>query len=165
MIWPRPDEEGGDDAYESECTLPSSISAMSRLHLDGPLHNRVDYPVALSGAEATTPPSAQRVDLDILPLSQLVTTPNLGDAGTSSPAWSHRESSSPCIPSAQPPCYPFSLPSSGIRPLTPLSPLRGQQSEYDLEHYSMSSSSSEYSDVSDSVLDAVIQGMSRVQVE
>ncbi len=161
MIWPRADGQDVDDFYEFEPAFAASSMPLSRLQ--GMAPNRVDSSVALGDVADGTPPSAQRDDLDFLPLSQVVSP--MSDEETSSPAWSHRDSSSPCIPSAQPYSYPFSLPSSGIRPLTPISPLRTHQSDENLEDSVAGSPSSKYSNVSDSVLETVIQGISRVQVE
>ncbi|OAR00764.1 hypothetical protein LLEC1_03993 [Akanthomyces lecanii] len=45
-----------------------------------------------------------------------------------SPTWeANNPTESPFIPSAQPVSYPFSLPASGILPLTPPSPVRHQR--------------------------------------
>jgi hypothetical protein len=164
MIWPRPDDNDNDDFDDFDLEFASRSLPHSQQR-QWP-RDCAGSPPAGPNMDCSTPPSAQHPDMDSLPLSHLKFSETT--ATNSSPAWSHGERVSPYIPSAQPYSYPFSLPPSGIRPLTPLSPLRGQVED---EYYrdggpenSTSTSPTVYSDVPDELLETVIDGISRVQV-
>ncbi|KAJ4150095.1 hypothetical protein LMH87_010861 [Akanthomyces muscarius] len=80
---------------------------------------------------------------------------NLAWSQPPSPAWeTNNLAESPFIPSAQPVFYPFSLPASGIRPLTPPSPFRQRLDSSD-SWISELDTDSEVDDLLDDLLQSV----------
>ena len=165
MIWPRPDDDDVDDFDDFDIDFVSRGVPPSQQHQRS--RNCAASASNVPSMEASTPPSARRAGINLVPLCQLESSEYTATA--SSPAWSHRGQVSPDIPSAQPYSYPFSFPPSGIHPLTPLSPLKGQDEDDcyggDSPDISIGTSSTGYSDVPDELLEAVIDGISNVQVD